>query len=139
MSQWSEVLQEVVDYMNTLTLTQSFTAVSSYKPREVLADMGSTVTVIAFPNDMVRERIDRANIRKDHGVNIVVTRKIDGDDLDLDAMVDFCEELATALDEYNYPNFTTLSTASIDPVYDVPHFQETSVFQSIVKVQVAAY
>lgn len=140
MSKWSVVLDEVTDYLNSLTLTQSFTAINSYKPKvELNLLLETDLSVIVFPMKMERILIDRSTTVKEHGVAIAITKKIDGKNLNLDTMVDFVEEIAVELDRKQLTTGRTTNESIIDPVYDTDKLVDMSMFQSIIQIIVKVY
>jgi len=133
----SDLLALVVDYLNSLTLSQSFTAVKQYRPTDKLISMSSDVFVNVAPGYRDRDRFDRGNKRLSTFVRIFVSKKIPGADLNLSSMLLLCEEIAESFTDKDLHDFRIVDLPEIDPVFVKDKFYTSAIFQSIITVECA--
>ena len=133
----SEILQDIVDYLNELTLSESFTAVRKYKPVDELISMGSEVFVNVTTGGMDRDREDRGRKRITTRVKVTVSKKTDAALLDISGMLRICEEIAEAFTDKDFYTFRIIDLPLINPVYDSFKFYKTAIFQSIIILEAA--
>ena len=126
------VLDEVVTYLNTLTLSETFTAKKSFLPRDDIAEL-QDLTVIAFPRDYFAERSDRSTITNNFGIAIVITKKVSANLDEVNGLLTFVQEMYSQIFEHNFDtNKFTAEDSQMSPIYDYEKISQNSVFQSMI-------
>lgn len=149
-SKRAAIAQAVVNALtaakNADRFSQTFAVSRKYVPAAELKDLETlTLTVVPLGPEK-RATFDRGRTRKDFSVEIGVQKRlaqttdpasVDGND-DIDALMQFAEELADWFDPIN-PAAPKLQIAGsdlrwagseIDPAYDLTHLQTQRVFTS---------
>lgn len=127
-----EVLDEVVDYLNTLSLNLSFTATRSFVPRDSIEEL-KTLTVVVFPRIFTSTRHNRNTLEDEFGVSIVVTKKITANLSEMDGLLEFCSGIFNNVFEHDFTtNKFTAEQNEMSPIYDYDKISANSVFQSMI-------
>ena len=134
----SAILDDTVQYLNSLTLSSPYTASKNYKPVDSLVDMGATTYVRVTSGGMSRSRQDRDNKRITTRIKLTVTKKVDAAVLDIAPLLTLCEEIAESFSDKDFFVFRVLDLPIIDPVYDTDKFYKTAIFHSVIIVEGSA-
>ena len=134
----SAILDDTVQYLNSLTLSIPYTASKNYKPVDSLVNMESETFVRVTSAGMARNRQDRDNKRITTRIKVTVTKKVNAATLDIADLLTLCEEIAQAFTEKDFFVFRVIDLPIIDPVYDMDKFFKTAIFHSVIIVEGSA-
>jgi len=135
------VAELVAAYLESLTLSQSFTVARSYQPEYELPDLDDlTVTVVPATAEraMISRGADEFSIDVECGI---VQRITAGDSAELDALMALVEELADAFRALRLGTTTVAVCVNMKnaPVYDPDVLREEHLFTSLITFTFVVY
>ncbi len=140
MQNWSTILTEIRDFLNSETYTPALTVSRSYLPKNELIAL--PLTSYVMPSTDERELMNRAQHQVDRLVAVFVTQKVDVKredfETNLDEPLSVVSAMMDSLRDKRYSDFTTLSVQNA-AVYDFQKLAEHGIFQSLILVGIQGY
>jgi hypothetical protein len=135
-----DLADAVVAQLNAATLSQAFTAERLYSPLENLETL-TTLKVTVVPRSAFFEGADRNRKTVTAEIDIGVQRRSDLEQVDLDALMVFVEEI---VDLFPFGGLSTYLGASVvglanAPIWASDHLNEKHVFTSVITLTVKVW
>ena len=124
--------EDIKDYLNTLTLSQTFTAVRRNLVRDDLST-AQTLNVYVVPRAMESEGITREQDQASYFVDIAISKAATADS-DIDDLLEFVDEIGRNLTRYQPATEDKYFSQVNDPIYSQDMIDQQNVFLSVITV-----